>query len=171
VRSSSDSRRSQAASEVQLPGRLSPTARNHYRRDQQLPEVRQLRALLRHRVALVWRRTRLCIRNHAIVADMVMTGRAAGTGAARAGPGPPGGAGYFSRAARQRRAGLGIEDAGCGLAAVVPGDSPRRDAAAQVGDGRQQARAGHGLAGVGGAQSPGVSGLRCSIQYRQLAVM
>ena len=41
-------------------GRLSPTARNHYRRDQQLPEawiaapeVRQLRALLRHRVALV----------------------------------------------------------------------------------------------------------------------
>jgi len=117
--------------------------------------VRQLRALLRHRVALVWRRTRLCIRNHAIVADMVMTGRAAGTGAARAGPGPPGGAGYFSRAARQRRAGLGIEDAGCGLAAVVPGDSPRRDAAAQVGDGRQQARAGHGLAGVGGAQQPG----------------
>ncbi len=37
---------------------------------------------------------------HAIVADSVMTGRAAGTGAARAGPGPPGGAGYFSRAAR-----------------------------------------------------------------------
>jgi hypothetical protein len=62
--------------------------------------VRQLRALLRHRVALVWLRTRLCIRIRAIVADMVMTGRAAGTGAARAGPGPPGGAGYFSRAAR-----------------------------------------------------------------------
>jgi transposase len=52
------------------------------------PPVRQLRALLRHRVALVRLRTRLRNRIHAIVAEHGHD-RPAGTGAAPAGPGSP----------------------------------------------------------------------------------
>lgn len=60
-----------------------------------------------------------------------------------------------SCAARQRRAALGTEDVSRGLAPVLPGDSTRWNAPAQVGDGRQQARTGHGLARESRAQQPG----------------
>ena len=53
------------------------------------PPVRQLRALLRHRVALVRLRTLLRNRIHAIVADHGHDRPAGGTGPARAGPGSP----------------------------------------------------------------------------------
>ena len=55
------------------------------------PAVRQLRALLRHRVHLVRLRTRLRNRIHAIVADYGYDRPAGGywTGPARAGPGSP----------------------------------------------------------------------------------
>ena len=52
------------------------------------PQVRVLRALLRHRIQLVRLRTLLGNRIHAIAADTAMTARP-GTGAARAGPGSP----------------------------------------------------------------------------------
>jgi hypothetical protein len=60
-----------------------------------------------------------------------------------------------SCAARQRRAALGTEDASRGLAPVLLGDSIRWNVPAQVGDGRQQARTGHGLARERRAQQPG----------------
>ena len=52
------------------------------------PQVRQLRALLRHRIQLVRLRTLLRNRIHAVLADHGH-GRPAGAGAARAGPGSP----------------------------------------------------------------------------------
>jgi hypothetical protein len=51
--------------------------------------IRQLRALLRHRVALVRLRTRLATGSMPSWPTTGMTGWAAGTGPARAGPGSP----------------------------------------------------------------------------------
>ena len=53
------------------------------------PEVRQLRALLRHRIVLVRLRTLLRNRIHAVLADHGYDRPAASIGAARAGPGWP----------------------------------------------------------------------------------